>query len=376
MQLSGTNMPVSAGAGKRIPELDGLRGMAILLVLSFHYINNELIHSTGRLGKVLAKLTSFGWVGVDLFFVLSGFLIGSILIRNTGSSRYFSSFYLRRMVRIIPNYYLLLLIFLVILSVPFFKDNYFLTGNNVIPQWSYFAMLHNFYMAYLENMGNTALSVTWSIGIEEQFYIVFPLVVYFVNYKWLPVILVAAIVAACFLRMGYKSWIPAYVLLPCRMDALSFGALVAWLNHYHDLQVLVKKYFRLLIAVIAADMAACMYLYLKYEDLGPVKNSLFAIVFAIMLVFALTLKESWYGKILRSNILVRIGTISYSLYLFHYLILGLFHHMIGNKQGVGIYNTTDLIIAVIAFIVSIIFSWVVFKFLETPMVNWGRRFKY
>ena len=103
---------------ERIKELDGLRGVAILLVVSFHYINNQLINTPGIVAKSLFTLTSFGWVGVDLFFILSGFLIGSILIKEKGKPNYFSTFYIRRIVRIIPNYYLLLGVFAILLSVP------------------------------------------------------------------------------------------------------------------------------------------------------------------------------------------------------------------------------------------------------------------
>lgn len=369
-------VPVAVKPAGRIAELDGLRGIAILLVISFHYLNNQLTHSVNKWGILLGKVTSFGWVGVDLFFVLSGFLIGSILIRNKGSNTYFSSFYLRRLVRIIPNYYLLLVIFMVITAVPLFASNNFLTGNNVIPAWSYFAMLHNFFMARLANLGNDAMSVTWSIGIEEQFYIVFPFIVYFLKEKWLPFVLITAIVAASFLRAGYQSWIPPYVLLPCRMDAISFGALVAWVNQRYDLPALAKKYFWLLLACIAADMAVCGYLFAKFNDLGPAKNTLFAMVFAILLVFALSFAHSWYGRLLRNKILVWVGTISYSLYLFHYLILGLLHHFTGNGNGIGINNTKDILVSLGAFFVAVGFSWVVFKLLETPMVNWGKRFKY
>lgn len=361
---------------QRIPELDGLRGIAILLVISFHYLNNQLVGSTEFTGKFLGKITSFGWVGVDLFFVLSGFLIGSILLRNKGSRNYFSSFYLRRLVRIIPNYYLLLFIFMTITAVPWFTGNYFLTGNNVLPSWSYFAMIHNFYMANLANLENDAMSVTWSIGIEEQFYIVFPFVVYFLKDQWLPFILVIAIVAASFLRGGYQSWIPPYVQLQCRMDAISFGALVAWVNHRYDVTILAKKYFWVLLICIAADIAVCGFLLIKFNDLGVAKNTLFAMVFAILLVFALTFADSWYGTLLRNKILVWIGTISYSLYLFHYLILGLLHHFTSNGNGIGINTTKDVIVSLAAFLVTIVFSWLVFRLLETPMVNWGKRFKY
>jgi len=361
---------------KRIPELDGLRGIAILLVLSFHYINNQLIQSESKIGIALSKITSFGWVGVDLFFVLSGFLIGSILMRTQNSPKYFTTFFARRFLRIIPNYYLLLFIFIIVLSIPWFKGNNFLTGNNVIPIWSYFTLTHNFYMAQLNNMGNDSMSVTWSIGIEEQFYIVFPFIVYFVKDKWLPMVLAVAIILACFLRVGHESWIPPYVLLPCRMDAISFGALVAWLNINKDLPALSRKYFKVLMAIILIDVLICAFLYFKYQDLGVLKNSLFAMTFAILLIFALTHKEGLYGRLLRNRMLVWVGTISYSLYLFHYLILGIFHQAIGNYGGVGINNKKDLVISIAAFATSILFSFSVYKLLESPMVKWGKRLKY
>jgi peptidoglycan/LPS O-acetylase OafA/YrhL len=372
--MSQPTTPLSVS--KRIPELDGLRGIAILLVLSFHYINNQLGGSTNKWGMAITKITSFGWVGVDLFFVLSGFLICSVLLRTRNSSNYFSTFFIRRILRIIPNYYLLIVIFLVILSIPAFANNYFLTGNNVLPAWSYFLMLHNFYMAHLKNMGNPAMSVTWSIGIEEQFYIIFPFILYYVKENLLPVVLIVAIITASFLRMGYQSWIPPYVLLPCRMDAISFGALVAWLNYYKDLKDLVSKYFYIFIGLLLADAMICTYLFIKYGDLGVIKNLLFAMVFSIMVVFALTKNRGWYGIFLRNKALVWVGTISYSLYLFHYLILGLFHHFIGNTAGVSINNMKDLLVSILAFITSLVFSWLVFKLLETPMVSWGKRFKY
>ena len=102
---------------------------------------------------------------------------------------------------------------------------------------------------------------------------------YCIFYKWLPVILIAAILCASFLRNGYASWVPPYVLLDCRMDAISFGILVAWVNYYYDLKALAKKHFKWLVAVMITDVLVCGFLYLKYNDLGPVRNSLFALVF-------------------------------------------------------------------------------------------------
>ena len=143
----------------RIPELDGLRGVAIILVLSFHYINNQLVNSVSSLGSFFCKLTSFGWAGVDLFFVLSGFLIGSVLLKTKASNNFFKTFYIRRLFRIVPTYYLLLLIYIIIQRIHYFDDNYLLSGNHAIPIDSYFAMIQNFYMANAHNMGNGVLSI-------------------------------------------------------------------------------------------------------------------------------------------------------------------------------------------------------------------------
>ena len=81
---------------KRIPQIDGLRAIAILLVISFHYVNNQLVNATDKIAKFFCFVTSFGWAGVDLFFVLSGFLIGSILIANKQKNKYFSTFYIEK----------------------------------------------------------------------------------------------------------------------------------------------------------------------------------------------------------------------------------------------------------------------------------------
>ncbi|HET9278781.1 MAG TPA: acyltransferase [Flavitalea sp.] len=360
----------------RIRELDGLRGIAILLVVSFHYINNQLIHVSNQPAKILSTITSFGWIGVDLFFVLSGFLIGNILIRNKGSKRYFPTFFIRRMLRIIPNYYLLVGVFLLIGIIPYFSGNYFLTGNRIFPDWTYIAMVHNFFMAFSENMGNDAMSVTWSIGIEEQFYLVFPFLVYYMRSRWLPYFLVFVMVLAFLARMQFEHWIPGYVLLHCRADALAIGALIAWFNQRKSFEEVVNRNKRILLLVPVFVVIGCALLFFIYQDLGSIRNSLFSIFFGFCLLWALTQKTSWYAQVLRNKVLVAVGTISYSLYLFHYLILGLSHHIAGNKEGIGIYGAGDILVSVIALIISFAVARGIYVFLESPMVQIGKRYKY
>lgn len=361
----------------RIPELDGLRGIAILLVISFHYINNQLTNSTSRMGRIVYQATSFGWTGVDLFFVLSGFLIGTILIRNRRSPNYFSTFYIRRIVRIIPNYYLLIGIFLLLLVLPYFSRSAFIHKSNNIPWWSYLTMVHNIYMGRLHNLGSNAVNVTWSIGIEEQFYLFFPLIVYFSPQKWVPYILVLAIGLACVIRGFYDHWIPRYVLLPCRMDSIAFGALVAYFNESFPLAEIVKKYSRWFFLILLINIGAVLFLFFRYNDLGINKHFFLAVFFTGCLIAALVYTRTWYGSLLRNKLLTWIGTISYSLYLFHYLILALLEYIILHHDGgVLLSDGKDLGITILAFGLSLLFAWVVYRRLETPFVKFGKRYKY
>jgi peptidoglycan/LPS O-acetylase OafA/YrhL len=359
----------------RIIELDGLRGIAILLVVSFHYLNNQLLESQNSLGKVLGRATQFGWLGVDLFFVLSGFLIGTILIANKGSQNYFKTFFLRRVLRIVPNYFLLLLCFTIIWKCNLFSDNYYLTGNNNIPLWSYYAMLHNVFMALHNSLGNDALNITWSIGVEEQFYIFFPFLVFLFNVRWLHVLLIGLIIFASIFRAQFHNWVPTYVLLPSRVDGLSMGFLVAWFNNKGVISRYKQPLTTYLIGAIIFFVIGCGYLYWKYDDLGPAKHTLFAVVFASFLVLALVQPRSAYGALLRTKALVWVGQISYSLYLFHTLLLGLAHQLTGQKMN-RIQSGTDVLMSILAFLLSLLFSWLVYRRLEKPMVTLGKRFKY
>jgi peptidoglycan/LPS O-acetylase OafA/YrhL len=360
---------------KRIIEIDGIRGFAILLVISFHYINNQLIESTNFLGKIMAKVTSFGWVGVDLFFVLSGFLIGSVLLNNKISINYFSTFYKRRLVRIFPNYVLLITLFLFIIKSGYFDKNYFLTGNNVIPIWSYYLMIHNFFMFASQNLGNDSICITWSIGIEEQFYLIIPFVLWKLNTKWIPYLMIFIILVAIVSRMQYEHWIERYVLLSCRADSLSFGVLIAWFNYKYSLNEKIPKIKTILIFILLIVFVFCGTIYYLYADLGVYKHTFFSIIFSICILFALGMNQNFYGKILRNKILCWVGSISYSLYLFHYIILGLVHHFDG-KNGIIINNSKDVLLTLIALILTFGFSYLVNRFIENPMIKIGKKFKY
>src|SRR5919199_1508083 len=203
---------------RRYPELDGLRGIAILMVVAYHY--------------ELAPFLS----GVDLFFVLSGFLLGGILLEKKEAPNYFKAFYVRRICRIFPLYFLCLLVFLILLPVTLgwlFGDSIGMLAGDSLPLWSYFTFTHNFAMAQLGGWGTLWLAHTWSLAVEEQFYLILPLLICSFSRERLPYLLVGLILAAPLWRAFLYNFHPygglaSYVLLPCRADSLLVGVLCAY----------------------------------------------------------------------------------------------------------------------------------------------------
>ena len=196
--------------GNRLPALDGLRGIAVLLVLAFHcrYFFPPWMEKSAR-----PTLDVLGWSGVDLFFVLSGYLITGILLDTKDSSSYFRTFYARRSLRIFPLYFS------------------FVAAVLLLAQWR----VHGFwYLTYLSNwqpghgVNDGYLSHLWSLAIEEQFYLIWPAVVWFVppgRLKWICIAL--AVTAAGLRPFAGSQDQAAYRLTPCRMDSLALGAFVA-----------------------------------------------------------------------------------------------------------------------------------------------------
>ena len=160
----------------RILELDGLRGIAVSMVLLWHFLGAILAPDLGQWAQAIRQVLIFGRTGVDLFFVLSGFLIIGILVDRKRSISRFSTFYMRRLLRIVPPYLALLLVFWIPVAAGV-RNTVF---GDEIPLWSHLSFTQNWLMAQQNSYGPGGFSVTWSVAIEEQFYLIFPLVVAFV----------------------------------------------------------------------------------------------------------------------------------------------------------------------------------------------------
>jgi peptidoglycan/LPS O-acetylase OafA/YrhL len=176
----------------RISILDGIRAYAVLMVCIVHFftIDETSLYETNKyLGIIFIKLSFIGLMGVPLFFLLSGFLITGILLDSKKSPKYFSTFYMRRFLRIFPLYYFVLAISFIALPFLIKIDN---NGMKIIQQqgwlWTYTSNIYNFICSNSWDGSSNFpwFSHFWSLCVEEHFYIFWPLLVYFTNDKWLP----------------------------------------------------------------------------------------------------------------------------------------------------------------------------------------------
>lgn len=214
----------------RLPVLDGVRGFAVLYVILFHFYLTPPA-DIGSLKRIGFALIDLGFTGVDLFFVLSGFLITGILLANTNSENYFSSFYARRILRIFPLYYLLCLVSIVIIpSIPFF-DRYEFLGSGSGSLAYYWFFLNNLALI-LPVQPQAFLNVCWSLSIEEQFYLLWPLAIWLFGKRGALRASVALFVLSVLLRntlyYGFGAEAPhLYGFTFTHIEAITIGSSIA-----------------------------------------------------------------------------------------------------------------------------------------------------
>jgi peptidoglycan/LPS O-acetylase OafA/YrhL len=226
--------PDSQGRWKHIDALDGVRGIAILLVLMDHSL--QWLGYTSRLGyQIIAKVTLPGWVGVDLFFVLSGYLITSILLRSKGLDGYYRNFYARRALRIFPAYYFCVIV--AVLIVPHLPrrvgDMTGLFRGTKGQAWLWFYCT-NIKLTLYHSLYFGSMDPFWSLAVEEHFYFVWPTVVLLLSDRSLRRLCGVLICVAPVLRTWmilHNNEVGAYVFTLCRMDSLAWGAVAASIMH-------------------------------------------------------------------------------------------------------------------------------------------------
>jgi peptidoglycan/LPS O-acetylase OafA/YrhL len=307
-------------------ELDGVRGVAILLVLLFHTFPAAAIPNVG---KFLVPFFSSMWVGVDLFFVLSGFLITRILLSSKQSPDRFSRFYLRRALRIFPLYYLSLTLALFVLprfALPEMRQ--------LQPLWPWFYSYSINIWVFIINdsLPTHLLNHYWSLAVEEQFYLFWPLIIFSLQRRRLPIVILyvctAAILArAAMIAKGY-SWSPLYVNLFTRMDSFALGALATYAYVYKSDAITDRraKYI-----VWAAGLSLILlFVALKGFEIGS-RLSQFLVFPIIAMFFSAGIylllrcsKESIFKRFFSHSALRFLGKYSYGIYIYHWII---FHYI-------------------------------------------------
>jgi peptidoglycan/LPS O-acetylase OafA/YrhL len=295
-----------------IQALDGLRGIAVLSVMAFHFMVFGTALGRHWWEKAYFMLAGIGWMGVDLFFVLSGFLITGILWDSRGREHYFRVFYGRRTVRIFPLYYVALAVMFLVMpvaaSVKAFSWTYTLNwliafrGFETVPH-----PMHPF----------------WSLCVEEQFYLVWPFLVSRLRRRRLMQVCLAMIVAAFVLRVLLATFYPvaAIVLTFSRMDSLAVGALIALCardGRDWDLWRKTVKWAKWpAMATVAAVLVGTRTPWFTNFWMSTVGISMVAIVAGAAVTWAIAGGNGMGMYVLRSKSLGFFGTYSYCLYVVH-----------------------------------------------------------
>ena len=359
---------------QRIPELDGLRGIAIALVLMRHYIHHPGLLLLGP---------QWGWMGVNLFFVLSGFLITSILLRLTNQPGGLKAFYARRSLRVFPLYFLALLV-------------YFVASASVgTPQPAKTVLLYvTFLQAFLPPLVThlriiphpgwviMGFAVLWSLSVEEYFYILWAPLVTFTRARRTPLLVILALILFLtpWIRFFYPDPRGGQELFIAQMDSLAVGCLVGilWQDHGHRWRVSLQRHAGWLYGCVAALLAFAIWIdfatgitklsILNQRIFNATDYTVLWMAWSLWLVviLAVTGTSGTMPRLLRSPLLRWLGRISYCLYVVHYPI----YMALRNYMP----HSIALIAALAASLGVSTLSW---RYFEGPIARWKQHvFRY
>lgn len=359
-----------------MPALDGVRGLAILMVLGTHYRILLTLPSAGEFGRRVASVLVHGGYGVDLFFVLSGFLITGILLDSVASRSYFRTFYMRRILRIFPLYFgYLFLVFVILrtaLRATYGEDRW--ASVNV---WWYVTYLSN----WQPNRGAEEYLLThlWSLAVEEQFYLVWPLVVFFASGAVLGWVCAATVAGALALRLAMPSWgydlEDLHRLTPARMDTLALGALLALALRHDRWRGACSR-----LKWPAAALAAAGLAFLPAEAWPTIGWTLVAVLSACLVCWGTTADRGLMAKAFRSPAMRALGKYSYGIYVLHFLPLMIASpwHLEYHLPSLPTWMAWSIRAAYIPWLIACSFglAWISWRLLEFPFLKLKDRFTY
>ncbi|MCC6251692.1 MAG: acyltransferase [Bacteroidia bacterium] len=376
-------MPYLNQNNQRITELDGLRGMAIFATVIYHYTNNLINADASNYHLLLKSLTQFFYTCLDMFFILSGFLLGGILLRYKNSPNYFKAFYARRFFRIVPLYLFLLVSVLIICLFNIGRGTTW-WFNPEIPYWAYFTFAQNIFMGIKNTLGNHWLIPTWSLGVEEQFYLIVSVLIFFTSRKYLVFILLLGMICSPVFRYYYVtsgSTAEAYPLsfsafLHCRLDSLFGGILLAVIHQNAKAFNWVKQHHQILYLLVVIHIGITFLFSIgKWHIQIYWVYSWFGFIYMLILLLVLAHPNNVFARLSRIPFFVNLGLYSYSIYLFHELILGLFFFLIPKKLP-QINSLLDLTMVVFCTVLTYFFARFVYLNFEKKFMAMGHSIKY
>ena len=331
--------------------MDGLRGIAILFVLSFHFFNHGFLH----------PYLFFGWTGVDLFFVLSGFLITGILLDTKSNKRFYRTFLIRRALRILPLYYAVLLVFA-------FLSRYFVT-TNWFKEYQIYFWTHTSNYLFLTKGFFRPLGHFWSLAIEEQFYLLWPLVIWIFKPRQVVIISLLLIISGIVIRFSFSNPILTYGNPLAHMDGLLLGGISAILIRKNRSVVFTytgPAFFTSLFLLAVYTLVCWWYLGIRETAAFIRLPFTFTIISFVFVMFLLiSLKHSSVAKPLSNRVLLFFGKYSYGMYIFN----SIFFHF-SNWAGVDRISDNQKLIAYFGvFLLTIVVSFLSYELFESKFLR-------
>ena len=341
----------------------------------YHYTSIPLGRSSWSAPK---NIFAIGWCGVDLFFVLSGFLIGGILLRAVGSPNYYKVFYVRRFYRIVPLYYLWVLGYFAFIGIWGSAETW-----RALPL--YLLFVQNSFKIHHAAIGTAVLGALWSLAVEEQFYLVIPTVIRLFSRCNVLFAITAMLFVAPLSRVLLYIFVPAhsaapYMLTICRADALSLGVLAAFAwqserfkSEFHKYRTYAYALFSILFAgfLVLAAFSPLQYSMRMYAWGFSVIDVFFVVT---MLVIILD-RGSLLAAICRWNFLGSLGRVSYCLYVIHVFVDFLCHKAV--FQGLPRFDSAGTaLVSMGAAALSYVLALASWRIFEQPLLNRSHAYKY
>jgi len=352
------------GVDRRIVALDGLRGLMTILVVLSHYF-----------AEVPSGLTALmlGRLAVEMFFVLSGFLVGTLILDKLHNDNFFLVFYVRRICRTLPIYFVSVLLVSAILGA---CHAAWAQDPTTFPIWSYLTFTQTFFMSNTQTLGAHWLAPTWTLAVEEHFYLLAPLTFLLVPRRHLAKVLIAVAIGAVLARAAVQfanvgNPIAVNVLLPGIADILVAGLLAALAAKSKAVRSGRFDYaFRVAPVVLLLTVSYLGFFAGRTNAIFVIFSPLLSATACALFLLAIVRNAPEAARF-RSPVLRFFGRTSYAVYLTHLPILGLMHGLILNERP-DIASVSQWLVTIAALPVCVLAGWLLTKWVEEPITHYGR----